>query len=216
MSTDLVGNEDRFNPNHGEDGRFTGGGIDFGDASSASIFKHHSKMSSGWKKLLTASEAEHVKDYTDNNFEEYNSLHRHGKVTGRYSSKSDYEHKSKILDKALDKAFLHKKTVVYRGIKDIHSLGHDHKKLKGAILRDKAYFSASLSKDVAEEFVHKKPHGAIFRISAPKGAKGASVHGLTLNKTEHEVLFHRNTAIKIVGHGKDKKGRTIIHAMMLP
>src|SRR5262249_19116986 len=62
------------------------------------------------------------------------------------------------------------------------------------------------------EFVGSR--GAVLKITAPKGARGASVAGMSRFATEHEVLFARNSTLKVTGHSRDKEGRLVIEASL--
>ena len=52
----------------------------------------------------------------------------------------------------------------------------------------------------------------MIKILAPKGAKGASLGGITMLPTEREVLFARDSKLKIVKATKNKDGSYLLHA----
>lgn len=138
-----------------------------------------------------------------------------GKLPEGWSSpeaKKTLQNITKNADAALAKASLKEPVTVYRGIKDIRALGLNESNLVGTVMHDKSFMSTSLTPKVAENFAGKT--GAILKINAPRGAKGASIAGIGAkhNAKEKEVLFARNGKLTITGQSRDKKGRLVIEA----
>jgi hypothetical protein len=163
--------------------------------------KHFETMDADWRKSLSADEHFAVRTYTGASYGPINAELRGGK--------GDKSPIVKDLDKSLAKSPLKEATVVYRGVKDLKSLGLDEHNLAGAVIKDRAYMSTSLNRKVAEKYAEK---GAVIRIVAPKGAKGASMSKVSRYDKENEVLFARGSSLKITGHTRDAKGRLVIHA----
>lgn len=231
----------RYNPYHGPDGKFSGAhgggkhgkivlnkkapkkatGVaaaatsaparDFAGAEHKDVKAHHAVMSADWAKGLSTKESGAVQGYSSSLYQEINGLHRHDKVSAGYD-KASMRSISASMDKALDRASLKEPTTVYRGVSSIKALGLDPKSLVGGVIHDKAYLSTSLTPKIAERFTSKSKDGAVLRIKAPAGSKGASVAGLTNRKDEHEVLFHRGSKVRITGHSTDARGRTVLDA----
>lgn len=83
------------------------------------------------------------------------------------------------------------------------------------MIRDPAYLSTSLNPAVAKSFAGPEGgKGAVLRITAPPGTKGASVARLTEFPHEHEVLFSRGSGVKIT-HVSHEGGRPIYHGVLV-
>ena len=175
-------------------------GRDMAGKPAPEIKKEFESMSKDWKKGLTEDEAFDLRTYTGQSFGPINTQLRDGNANSPIV---------KSIDKAIGRASLKEDTYVYRGVKDLKSLGLSESNLTGAVIHDKAYMSTSVNRKVAETYADK---GAVIRIKAPAGSKGASVAGITRYPKEQEVVFARNSKLKITGHERDASGRLVIHA----
>ena len=188
--------------------------VDFGDpglnehsdAFKKQVAATHDRLSAGWRKGLDVKEKAAIRNYTGSNYDEIN---------GRLRSGGPHDWQVKQLDEALSKTALTDEIVVYRGIKNAEKLGLHPTKSLGDVIRDPAYLSTSLNPAVAKSFAGPEGgKGAVLRITAPPGTKGASVARLTEFPHEHEVLFSRGSGVKIT-HVSHEGGRPIYHGVLV-
>jgi hypothetical protein len=158
-------------------------------------------MSEDWRSGLSDREKHSIGQYTSKLYTEVNQYNRTGTVS-KGQSKAIFKKMSADIDTALDKSSLKQDTVVYRGIGDIRKLGIDPGNLTGHVLQDPAHLSTSLNRRIAERFAGGSEHGAVLRIRLAQGSKAASAGGLSQSEKEHEVLVHRNTKLRVVGHSR--------------
>jgi hypothetical protein len=166
-------------------------------------------MSAEWKKSLTPEEHHYIRTYTGQSYDPINKALRDPK-TGPKEGSSPL---IKELDRAINRSSLKENTTVYRGISDLSKLGIDPSKAVGTTIKDPAYMSVSLNDKIAKKYAGDS--GAILKISAPKGSKGASMGGISRYPKEHEVLFSRGTGIKITKITKQADGRHLVEAELV-
>lgn len=216
----------RYNHCHGKDGRFcsgkggkgggggsahaaAGGGDsspakDLGDKSDKEIGAHHREMSASWKSGLSQGEHDAFRTYTGESYGPINAQLRSGQ-----GAKAPIV---KEMDAAMSKASLSEKTVVYRGVSDPGKLGLGGEKSVGTTIRDPAFMSTSVNGKLAAKYAGKG--GAVLKITAPKGAHGASMGGISRYPKEHEVLFARGSGVRITKVTKEG-GRTVYHGELV-
>jgi uncharacterized protein len=182
-------------------------GRDMAGKSDKEIGDHHKSLGSEFKKSLTESEQFAVRTYTGEAFTPLNNELRNPKTAKAAIKKPLF----KDMDNALNKSSLKEDTVVYRGIKDPSKLGLSPNMAIGATVKDPGYMSATLNPKVAAKYAGD---GAVLKIAAPKGAKGASVGGISRYPKEHEMLFARGSGFKVTGVSKEG-GKTVYHAELI-
>ena len=167
-----------------------------------------------WIDSLTPGEKSAVTWYTGS---AYSSLNHNLRTGDDLSECSDYQ-KSQIekMDKAIAKAELKEPITLYRG-SSTDLLGgaktvEDIQKLVGATVKDKAYVSASVSKNGS--FSHQP---IAYKIIVPAGkGRGAYVGNISNVKSEAEYLMKRNATYKITGVTYSKKlGKPVVTMQMI-
>lgn len=152
-----------------------------------------------WLNSLTPGEESATKWYTGSAYINLNANLRAGDTPGDVSKCSEYQQKQiKQIDSALSKGVLEKPVTLYRGsTADLlggRSTVEEIQELVGAKVRDKAYVSASVSKNgsFGGEVAYK------ILVPAGKG-HGAYVGNISNVKSEAEYLMKRNTTYQIMG-----------------
>jgi len=149
-----------------------------------------------------------LEGYTASDYRTINTVLR---GQGKAANSDVVQSKIAAIDRATNKR-LNKDTTLYRGL-DVSVLkGLDPKKLVGRTVPSQGFTSTSTSQDVAYRPDFNK--GVIIKINAPKGTRGATIHG---NTGEKEVVLARNTQLKfthVSKGGVDDTGKrvTILHA----
>lgn len=223
----------KYNHCHGPDGRFCSGGggkkphgggsagpaaggggggpaVDVGDKPAKEITAHGESMSAGWRKGLSEGEHHAVRTYTGEAYSVINAGLRDPKGPAATLKQPMV----KDLDRAIGKSSLKEATVVYRGVSDLSKLGIDPATTKaGHTVKDPAYMSTSLNSKLAGKYAGKS--GAVLKITAPKGARGASMGGISRWPKEHEVLFARGSGIKVTKITRQKNGQHLIECELV-
>lgn len=171
---------------------------------------------------------EHYKTYTSNfHYSIMNSLARTGKPPEtamdnrgivRPVTEEDVEvaiAAMKGMSKDMGESRLKRDLVTYRGvgngftkvIRNQLGIGNNvteeemNRRLKGAVLFDKAFTSTSLSPYVAEKFARMNSHNeeaTIFQIHAPKGLKATYLEPISAFGGEDELLVDQNTPLRVL------------------
>ena len=116
------------------------------------------------------------------------------------------------IDAALDKSTIPENTILYRGINFVNPTWEP-----GSVVSDPGFASSSISRDVSQGSAFAGTNGTLFRISAPKGTRGAFIQSMSQVSGEQEVLLGRNTkwVIDKIEHPPSGHGHTIIHAHII-
>jgi hypothetical protein len=181
---------------------------DLAGAKDKEVLAYHREMSAGPISQMSDAEKKAVRTYTsagNSGYGAINNWHRHG-FESPGAPKAKLDAITRDLDSAIDKGSLPEPLKVYRGIGDVKALGIE----PGVTVRDKGYLSTSLTRQTANMYGNSEK-GAVLEITAPKGARAIGVAGMTNYGKEREVLFPRNSQMKITGK-RDAGGRTVYTA----
>ncbi|WP_081484486.1 ADP-ribosyltransferase [Candidatus Arthromitus sp. SFB-mouse] len=160
--------------------------------------KEYEKASSLLLKTLTKNEIKSIRKYS---LVDYKKINRF--LLGEPKQNTKLEEKIKNIDSAIAKYNLEDDIIVYRGTerKYYEDLNEDD------IIQEKVYYSTSLSKEVAEQFVidRKNPSdGILVEIRAPKGSNVLYIGNNGSFEFEQEMLIGRNTKYKVLEIGRNK------------
>ena len=196
------------NPQEKKD-KSSNGPIDVGEKSESEIASLHEDLNSEWINDVDNDSKIWLLYYSGKDYSRINGLLRDPETADEVLE-GDFV---RGIDRVIEGAVLDRDIVVYRGISDVDDLGLRNAESVGTTIKDPAYMSASLSRDVADNFAPRD--GAMLKILAPKGIKGASMHGLSdpKNGNEYEILFARNSTIEITGISM-QGGQVVYHAKM--
>lgn len=160
-----------------------------------------------WAEKLTKEQKNSIDVYTGESYKGINKQLRSG-VLGEYNSKI-----TASMDSAIDSAppFPYR-AKMYRGV----GPGLIDKLNEGDVFEDKAFVSTSINKSAADEFADD----SMIEIIIPKGTKAISVdaikEGTAYYITENEYILSRNSKFRVIKKKRDKSGKNIIQAELLP
>lgn len=146
-----------------------------------------------WGKQLSKKEYKAVGDYTGNKY--YRDINK-SLITGHAKNKF-IKNTTKSLKAATNKFYLPFDLTVYRGTnEELMNLSLNNQPLKvGAMIQNKGYSSATLSKDTAVDY----SKGVVYKINVPKGYHGAYIEPLSKFTTEKEYLINPNAKMRVTG-----------------
>jgi hypothetical protein len=153
---------------------------------------------------LTKDERSAVYEYSGAYYREINGTLR-GENPWTDLTPAQLKSETAHIDAAIRKGTLTAETTLYRGT-SVRFLGD---LTPGTVLSDKAFLSASRSRDVSLSF----GADAILRITAPRGTRAADVSHHA-GGHEQEILLGRNTKLKVTGvstHGS----RTVVDVTVI-
>jgi hypothetical protein len=154
---------------------------------------------------LTPGEREAVDDYSGLGFRYVNGRSRGVVIAGGRRDMAAVDRQIAALDAAVAKGKLAGTTTLYRGT-DMKVLGDIE---VGSVFRDKGFLSTSRSQGEARSF----DHGAMLKITAPKGTRAADVSHHT-GGFEKEILLGRNTNLKVTSITSEG-GRPVINVTVV-
>ncbi len=152
---------------------------------------------------LTPAESDAVAAYASNGFDAINSgLRAGGELEPSVSEEVD------LLDSAIDKSEAPKDMVVFRGLKNLQSLGiKDPEALVGSEITDDGFVSTMVSQDDAIASIDDTAdEGVLVQINVPQGAPALAVPtaiGADLSESDLEVLLARGSRFKITDAHQD-------------
>jgi hypothetical protein len=165
-------------------------------------------QSDSWAVEISDAQRAAIRDYTENSYP-INDYLRKSKVPEEGKKGIEIiETKVKLIDGALKKNITKEAITVYRG-SSIEALGYDAKskptaddfaKLKGKVLKDKGFMSASMDKSVITGFDGSSwsKYVVHFEIKVPQGTKGSFINSASKTPNEAEFLFSKGSKMKIV------------------
>jgi hypothetical protein len=158
---------------------------------------------------LTDGEKTAVENYTTYLFDAVNRPLREGKeVPGSLKPQVA------ALDSAIEKSTLDRDVTVYRGasIPEVAKAAADGS-LVGHTLANVGFMSTSHGEHVTRFFGGGENH-VLFNITARKGAKAlpAAAASKTFGDRQGELIFPRNSQMRVTGVSKTEDGRTMVHA----
>ncbi len=190
------------------EGKASGSG---GGSSSSSNYEDYSGKASYFEddnpdvtysnNVKTAAQKEAVRAYTSGNLNGVNYTEMNNYLNGKQSlsgeKKDEYDKSIKEIDSTITNK-LSKDVMVYRGT----SIKAENLPV-GTEITNKGFTSTSTDKNIAKEFADFK-EGSVIKIRAKKGTKALFVGNSSgSNFNEEELLFGRNTKIKIVENGEN-------------
>jgi ADP-ribosyltransferase exoenzyme len=158
---------------------------------------------------LTDGEKTAVENYTTYLFDAVNRPLREGRpVPDSLQPQVD------ALDSAIDKSTLDRDVTVYRGasIPEVAKAAADGS-LIGHTLANVGFMSTSHGEHVTKFFGGGEDH-VLFNITARKGAKAlpAAAASKTFGDRQGELIFPRNSRMRVSAVTKTEDGRTMVHA----
>jgi len=186
-----------------------GGSKSGGESSSKSDYQDYTGRASWFEddnpaityknNVKTVEQKEAISAYTSGNLNgvNYTEMNRYlnGKESFSGEKKDKYDNAIKEIDSTITNK-LDKDVMVYRGT----SIKPENLKV-GTEITNKGFTSTSTDKDIATEFADFK-EGSVIKIRAKKGTKALFVgNNSGAGYNEEELLFGRNTKIKIVENG---------------
>lgn len=162
-----------------------------------------------WEKGLTPQQREALEFYKQDGFTAINSAARGIDLPMEWREINEFmgltqEEILGQMDSALRQHRLPNDITLWRGGKQRQltaalDQGRDFSDLKGMIISDDAYLSASINKDSASEFVKWGGKDAFeIEIQAPRGTFGAYIEGLDRTTQEYEYLLARETKMEVL------------------
>lgn len=133
----------------------------------------------------------------------------------RDSRITEKDYRVKDIDAAIKKSRLSDNVVVYRAL-PLNALGVSNPTdAVGKTIVDKSYFSTTLNPRTMQKFLNAQTNGVGIIVRAKAGTPALSMSTIQskMGTSEQEVLFGRNTKIKITGT-KDIGGKTYLIADM--
>ncbi len=193
------------NPNGGQFGKGNGGGSgsdDSGGGDGGSTGGSSLKT----KGTFTEQQTIELQDYAEGNYQQLNSYLRNPSSVSASLGK-ELEKQAKTIDAAIAKSTLTKDVVVYRGLQSPKVVANAER-LVGITIEAPGFQSTSLSQSVASDFAGFGPGAAVFELTARKGSKALNMEPFKKSKGnagEAEILFPRDSKVKITGFDKTKR-----------
>ncbi len=183
----------KYNQNHGDNGRFTSGS---GGGGGGGIEEEPFKRQDN----LNGDEYVAVRKYCSTEYVFLNSYLRNPNT----EIPEKYQWMTQQMDSAIAKQpGLPAGTKLYRGFKYSDAFGNKKpEELVGAVITDKGFMSTSTAKEVAEKF-----GSARVSISVPEGYKGldiTKVKNTPAAKVEREIILPRGTKLQITSVSQTK------------
>jgi hypothetical protein len=125
---------------------------------------------------------------------------------------------TKDLDKMMDKSLVPEDVRVIRSVQKAAFQGidiEDLKSLEGTIYSDKGYMSTSLAEKASRD-LYDVTDAVNMEIVVPKGTRALYLAGESRIKSERELLLDRGTKLAIQSVTKDKAGKWLIKATVVP
>lgn len=160
--------------------------------------KEYEKASSLFLKTLTKNERKALRKYFVFGYSEINRF-----LVGEIKQNTKLEEKIKNMDSAIAKYNLVDDVIVYRGTEREY---YENLKVDD-IIEEKVYYSTSLSREIAEQFVidRKNPSdGILVEIRVPKGSNVLYIGDNGSFEFEQEMLIGRNNKYKVLEIGRDR------------
>lgn len=152
-------------------------------------------------KSLTVMQHKALLDYTGPYYGTINQAARWGTPTKGYEALT--QSLIRQLDSALTRPVGHD-MMVYRGLQassktaqNMISMMDAGKLTKGTVFTEKGYLSTSVVRRTATQAFASDNNGVVLHLDTPKQLKGMFMGSISAHETEAEVLFARNTKIKV-------------------
>jgi hypothetical protein len=144
-------------------------------------------------KKLTPEERNAIKAYADSDNEEYKIINSSLRHPEDWPTGMVPPNMIAPIDSGLAKTSTPRDLTLYRSYNPNMQIP-----LKvGSTINDKAFWSTSLSRSVAQKFSADYEQSSMFRINLPQGSKGLYLGDITYH-TEAEVLLPRDSKFKVV------------------
>ncbi|MDB5679005.1 ADP-ribosyltransferase [Sphingomonas bacterium] len=144
---------------------------------------------------MTDEEAETVRDYSGAAYHSINAALR-----GDESETPKLRTQIALIDSALAKSMTSSDLILFRGVDgDAAALLIASGLRAGAILRDPAFVSTSLSRTVALRFAAFPPGGLMYQITVPAGSIALDATPYSQYATEQEYILPRDCAMRVIG-----------------
>lgn len=137
-----------------------------------------------------------IEDYTSQT-EHYNYAYYNNIMNGNWPNRQlddEAKNRIKLIDKAIDGSTITENMYVYRNFDRMYID-------KDGYITSKGYISTSLYKSPTEQYFDYED---IMKLRVPEGTKGVYVGANTMSMVaEYEILFGRDTKIRVIGRNKD-------------
>lgn len=118
-----------------------------------------------------------------------------------------------VMDKRLNQSYIPEKIIGYRFLNYNNLCASLLKRriIPGMIIIDKGYMGVGLVKnELAKEFATIEEEDTLLEVMIPRGANALYVDLISCRENEQEVLFARNSKMRVLSVYKRKKRRVII------
>lgn len=167
---------------------------------------HGAEGPTGYNANLTHGELSSISRYTSNEHSPINKYLATVHVKHAPSEDMDYLKRSiRNLDSAINKAKIPTDLVVSRVMRDdvfYNGIGVGLEDSVGAVYKEKAYSSASLSTVGNYQMFSSESKPLRLVVRVPEGSTGRYVESTTSNKGEYEVIMPRNSMYRVTGYFK--------------